>query len=198
MPETDFIMRKDDFRSFVEELLSYNVTVIPRLRYRKPEVFELTKVDDVLDVAYNYDNAAPMAVVSSDFTVEPLKMTSFFWEWAQETRYDIHQRRGGPCLDLDSPSENWDHSPPLILDGFLVYYPTYYLSDGNEISAPAPLKELYKSLAKWIRAHCVRFSTGKRTFWLGHQAFEECRQGVITTNIEGVVDFAQSADGPER
>jgi len=72
MPATEFLMREPDFRPLVEELMSYNVTVVPRLRCPSPEYMERNSVDDVLYAAYNYDNASPIAVLSPDDRIELL------------------------------------------------------------------------------------------------------------------------------
>jgi len=189
--ETTFILDRPEQARLVEFLLEEGVTFVPAMHYKQRKYLKLTSTEKVMDVITSESLSGPLIILSRKFTRYPLRMFSYFWEWAGEKRYAMHQRYGGPYLDMSPAKCLTDHDPALITTGTIGHYPSFYCGprdEPTEVPAPEELKALYKASCRFLRKICKRVGVKgvRRVYWVGKDTMQRFQAGEAISNMEGL------------
>jgi hypothetical protein len=182
MPETSLILDREDENHLISAIFREGGRLVRDI-HPTSEYQEITTWDEFESAR---TEQRKFYLLHSSFQLRPLQLSCCNGGY-YDGKFFVDQRYGGPTIDLALCTEYEKEDKTCISQGFIGYYPSYYLSKHEEIKAPQALIALFKSLVSEIRGEgtVIRSSSGRK-YLIGPHTASRIKAGRLHVGIHGL------------
>jgi hypothetical protein len=199
MANTDFILTADEQLELVKLLLDTGAVFVPHLHYTSPKYIKLSSLDAIGELISSDKLTGEWFVIPVEGIENPLELDDYIWQVDGRRKFSPMERTGGPYLSFIGSKTRTERRPPLILSGFVRYFPYFWVGPSQTVDVNDAVKDLYRLAVKFLKRTCVRALQRKRVFWVGRAAAEAISAGTLDAGeYEIVLPSACRESGSER
>ena len=182
MPGLQLYQTEADELVLVRAALEQGCWLVPDLNYETPEAQRLLTAEEYQHLRTKERH---FFILSESFVRAPLLMRQI--TKAGRNAFYISPSEGGPFLEFLGGGVFVDDSTGegRIRSGFLDFSRHYWAADLSfRYDSPIELEQIFKRLARVVKANSLRVKPGRSAFWLGNEARAQLASGARLVGFE--------------
>lgn len=160
MPDLRCFMNDGDLLNAMGFALSLGCEIVPDLLYEQSKFSTIQSADEFMQLRAK-TKATLYFLVHKDWLESPFEMGVASRK--EGRRYFIHQKTGGPTIDVFAPNFYAPDERRYIPMGYIGYHSRYWSTKQKELLAPNSfLKNTYTEISSYVRRSGQPISIGKK------------------------------------